>query len=248
MRKKRHTPVVPGWVKCGLLVLSVLKPATAAEISGNLGFMSDYLVGGLYQTGSAAYTGIDIARGGVYAGTRLADLDEGIEYDLYAGYRRTFDNGFSAGVSAAGYFYSDEFDKTYTEQAVHLSYRWLAVDLVSGTWDGDLDPGTAGDQNADYTFAAVKVGDRVYAKYGGFGAFGGDFKGRYLALGYVKNVGDLLELGVKLVLPDHNLDLHATANARAEALADDPGREVSTMTDNDVYLAFDLNYRFDIEF
>jgi hypothetical protein len=219
---------------------AALNPAAAGELTGNMGFMSDYMVGGLYQTSSAAYTGIDYAADGLCAGTRVADLDEGVEFDLYGGYNHSLGNGFTAGVSAAGYFYSDEFDKTYREAGVNLDYKLVRLELIRGNWDGDLDPLTDGAQNADYTFASLKIGQSVYAKVGGYG---GDFNGDYFAMGYNKTVGDL-NLAVSLVLPDHNLDLHATADAKEAALAEDPTQDVSGVTDRDVYLTFELCYRF----
>jgi uncharacterized protein (TIGR02001 family) len=216
--------------------------AAATELTANMGFMSDYMVGGLYQSSSAAYTGVDFASQGFCAGARLADLDEGIEYDLYGAYSRSFDNGFTTGISTAGYFYSDEFDKTYRESGVSLDYKLASLQVVWGSWAGDLDPITAGTQPADYSFTSLKIGHSVFAKVG---SFSGDFNGNFFSMGYSKAVGDL-NLAVTLTLPDEDLDLHATANARAAALAEDPNRDVSHITDRDVYLTFDISYRFDL--
>ena len=57
-----------------------------AELSANVGWVSDYYYRGLFQARSSASAGLDWSGGGFYAGTWAADLDQGLEVDGYFGY------------------------------------------------------------------------------------------------------------------------------------------------------------------
>ena len=80
----------------------------AGPISYNVGFASEYWYRGVYQSESSVSFGADYETSNFYAGTWWADVDQGVEYDIYAGY------GFSIGgadlyIGATGYYYSDNF-------------------------------------------------------------------------------------------------------------------------------------------
>ena len=96
------------------LGLSAGQAAVAGNFSANIGFMSDYFFRGIKQSESAAYGGLDWEAGGFYAGTWLADVEQGLEYDLYAGYNASIGD-FTFGIGGTGYFYTDDFDDTYLE-------------------------------------------------------------------------------------------------------------------------------------
>jgi uncharacterized protein (TIGR02001 family) len=189
-----------------------------AGLAGNLGYKSDYLFRGVKQSASAAYTGLDYTQGDFYAGTWLADVDNGIEYDIYGGYGWEL-GGVKLGAGATAYLYTDEFDETYTEVNLKASYDIFSLEHNVGKYD--VDP------EMDYTFTAITVGSSVYGK---IGAWGDDFDGSYYEAGYKKTVGDLV-FTVAVVVPDNDLtEFFALAYAG----------------DEDVFLTFDLMYSFNL--
>jgi uncharacterized protein (TIGR02001 family) len=97
------------------LGLAASQGAVAADFSANIGMMSDYIFRGIKQnTSAAAFAGLDYENSGFYVGTWAAEVGEGLEYDLYAGYEGSVGD-FSYGIGYTGYFYTDDFDDTYNE-------------------------------------------------------------------------------------------------------------------------------------
>ena len=76
---------IKGVVLAMAVVSAAFSTSANAGLSANFGFMSDYLYRGIYQTSSSAYTGLDYETGGFYVGAWLADVDDGIEVDVYPG-------------------------------------------------------------------------------------------------------------------------------------------------------------------
>ena len=69
--------------------MMAIAPATAqAGVSANAGMVSNYVFRGVEQTESAsASAGLDYEHeSGFYIGTWAADVEAGLEYDLYAGW------------------------------------------------------------------------------------------------------------------------------------------------------------------
>ena len=58
----------------------------ASSVSYNVGYMSEYWYRGVYQSESAVSFGADAEMGNFYVGTWWADVDSGVEYDIYAGF------------------------------------------------------------------------------------------------------------------------------------------------------------------
>ena len=75
---------------------------------------------------SSASAGADYENGGFYVGTWAADVGDGLEVDLYAGYGFETEAGFSASVGFTGYYYTGEFDDTYEEFNLNLGYSWVS--------------------------------------------------------------------------------------------------------------------------
>ena len=75
---------------------------------------------GILQKNSSASAGADYENGGFYVGTWAADVGDGLEVDLYAGYGFETEAGFSASVGFTGYYYTGEFDDTYEEFNLNL--------------------------------------------------------------------------------------------------------------------------------
>ncbi len=179
-----------------LLALALVGVRAEADnyVSGNIGFMSDYFFRGIEQSSSTANGGIDWENSGFYAGTWLADVDDGIEYDLYGGYSGSIGE-FGYTIGYTGYFYSDSFDDTYHEGNLLLNWRFIDLEYSRGRWEG------FGDEQ-DYNFFAAQVGwEGLYLKYG---AFSDDFDGSYWQGGYERTVGDF-DTALYLVYQDDDL-------------------------------------------
>ena len=166
--------------------------ASAAEVtlSGNAGIMSEYIFRGIVQNNTASGNGgLDLAVGGFYAGTWIADVDNGVEYDVYAGYVHEFSNGFYLGAGGTTYQYSDNFDSEYNE--VNLYGGWsndawsLDLEYTQGDYNGTFLDDNGGPDGDDYDFIAATVGwNGLYLTYGAFGDDAEDSYGEYFELGY----------------------------------------------------------------
>jgi len=155
--------------------IGIAPTAAMAELSANIGWVSEYLYRGIYQEDSSASAGLDFeSDNGFYAGTWGADVGDGLEADAYFGY--SGGDEFTYSIGYTGYFYTDDFDDTYNEVNLGIGYGMFALDVAVGEWDGF---GTS--QN--YTFTSVTIAPEVgpYYKYG---SFGDDFDGDYFELGY----------------------------------------------------------------
>ena len=79
-----------------LLTTGAALPAVSmAELTANAGWVSDYIFRGIFQEDSSPYGGIDWASdSGFYAGVWGADVEIGLETDIYFGYSGEFGDGF----------------------------------------------------------------------------------------------------------------------------------------------------------
>jgi uncharacterized protein (TIGR02001 family) len=178
------------------LGLAAGQTAVASDFSANIGFMSDYFFRGVKQSESSAYGGLDWEHGsGFYAGTWIADVELGLEYDLYAGYSGSVGD-FTYGIGATGYFYTDDFDETYLEANFSLGYAWFTLDYAYGDYDVD-DP-----DGDDYDFLSATAEYEGF--YGTYGTWGRDFTGDYFEVGYGTEVSGI-ELGVAAIFSDKDL-------------------------------------------
>jgi hypothetical protein len=159
-----------------VLAAAAAMPAISqAEVTANVGWVSDYIFRGIIQAPSSAYGGIDYASdNGFYIGTWGADVDQGLETDLYFGYAGG--DKFTYKVGYTGYFYTDDFDDTYNELNVGIGYGIFALDVAAGQWDG------FGDKQ-DYMFTSITISPEK-GPYFKVGSFSQDFDGDYFELGY----------------------------------------------------------------
>ena len=65
---------------------AVAEEGSISGVSYNIGYMSEYWYRGVYQAESSVSFGADMEMGSMYIGTWWADVDNGVEYDIYAGY------------------------------------------------------------------------------------------------------------------------------------------------------------------
>ena len=180
-RAQRITLSITGMGLFAMLVTPVVGAAQEAEVSANIGWVSEYFYRGLSQTKSSASAGLDVAVNHLYLGTWAADVGDGNEIDFYAGLG-TESGGFSVSVGGTGYFYTDGFDDTYLEGNLNAVYQALSAEFSYGRYKTEP-------VEQDYWFLGVTLeGAGLYAT---FGTFGKDFEGEYFEAGYGLSVGDL---------------------------------------------------------
>ena len=207
------------------IILLALAGTAQADFSANVGYMSEYHFRGILQKVSSASGGLDYESGGFYIGTWAADVGDGLEVDGYFGYGLDVGD-LNLSIGYTGYFYTGDFDDTYQEVNLGAGFGMLSLDVAIGTYDGDFDSGTAGDQDS-YTFAALTLEHEGF--YGTLGVFSQDADGEYLELGYGTELAEI-DLGVAAIYASEELALVG------EGIADDTVSLVFT-----VGKSFDLN-------
>jgi hypothetical protein len=129
-------------------------PATSmADVTANIGWVSEYIFRGIFQEDSSAYAGVDYASdAGFYIGTWGADVGDGLETDLYFGYAGGEDFTYKIDYTFTSvtispemgpYFkigsFSQDFDGDYFELGYGWSFEEEGVDLsVAVTTSDDL--------------------------------------------------------------------------------------------------------------
>lgn len=168
-------------------------PAIAmADLSANVGWVSEYIYRGVYQEDSSAYGGIDFeSDSGFYAGIWGADVGVGLETDLYFGYSGGGDN-FGYSIGWTGYYYTEDdpptsaepgFYDTITEINLGVSFGIFALDHAIGEEDGWGSP-------TDYTFTTITISPEV-GPYYSFNTFGDQYSGEYFEIGYGWELAEL---------------------------------------------------------
>jgi len=158
----------------GLLLLLGSFPTYASTVSYNIGYMSDYWYRGVFQSESAVSFGADVDTGNFYVGTWWADVDQGIEMDVYAG--TTFKIfGFNSYAGVTGYYYSDNFDSDYEEFNTGLSYGGISYDYSVGNYK------TATEQDYSWAEVTANLTDNLSFSYGEWGK---DLKGSVTKVNY----------------------------------------------------------------
>jgi uncharacterized protein (TIGR02001 family) len=168
--------------------------ASALEVEGlsaNVGLVSQYIFRGIVQTDTAsASAGIDYENSGFYLGTWAADVQDGLEVDIYGGYGGELDSGLGYSVGFTSYQYTGDFDTSYNEINLGLSYDMFSLTYNVGEWEVENGP----DQDYDFLSATVEH-EGFYAIYG---TWGKDFDGDYIEVGYGTEVSGC-DVGIALV-------------------------------------------------
>ncbi|MFP4638845.1 MAG: TorF family putative porin [Guyparkeria sp.] len=194
-----------------------LPSVAAAEVSANVGVVSNYFFRGVTQTDDSAAVqgGLDYEHeSGFYAGTWASTVDFGdgtsYEADLYAGYGGSLgDLGYDVGYIY--YAYPDGDDLDFGEIYGSLSYSYFTAGLaytVNSQASGDIAAFDTGDM---YYYAGVDVpfGDSGFSgslTYGYY-SFENDSSTNELDYGHwsagvSKDVGDFGSFGLNLELAD----------------------------------------------
>ena len=160
-------------------------------ISGNAGIMSDYIFRGIVQDDAVGNGGIDLEFGGAYAGVWAADVGDGIEYDLYAGYIHEFESAY-VGAGYTAYRYTEaSFDSDYDEINLYAGATMGAASVDIEYTMGEYD-GTYSNGDDEYTFTAITGNyGGAYLTYGDCGKDAGDDMGSYFELGYTMELGGI---------------------------------------------------------
>ena len=107
----------------------------SSGISYNFGYMSEYWFRGVYQAESSVSFGADYEAGNFYLGTWWADVDQGMEGDLYFGYNFGV-LGIPSYIGMTGYYYTNDFDRDYEEVNVGMDFGVFAIDaVVNGNYE-----------------------------------------------------------------------------------------------------------------
>ena len=167
---------------------SAVAEETENSVSYNIGYMSEYWYRGVYQAESSVSFGADIEAGNFYAGTWWADVDKGMEYDIYAGLN------FSMGpadmyLGVTGYYYSDNFDDDYEEVNFGIAMGNLSVDAAVGEYKKGV-VGNAKDHNYSFTSVAYDLTELTGLPLTySFGAWGGSkLQGEVHTLSFSKTI------------------------------------------------------------
>ncbi|MDN4503951.1 TorF family putative porin [Alteromonadaceae bacterium BrNp21-10] len=181
-----------------LLSATAFVPAAQADLSANVGLVSDYVFRGITQTGAASGSaGVDYENGGFYLGTWAADVQDGLEVDVYAGYGIETESGLSLSAGFTTYQYTGDFDSSYNEINLGLGYGAFSLEVSKGVWEVE------GGDDQDYTFIGLTA-EAESGLYGTLGFHGGDFDGSYVEVGYGMEVGGF-DTGVAIIAADSDL-------------------------------------------
>ena len=156
-----------------VLSIAIATPAMA-DISANIGLLSDYFYRGVVQNTTATTNGgldfekkwaVNSVTHGVYLGTWTADVEDGLEIDVYGGYTVEFASGSTLGAGFTNYSYTGGFDDTYQEINLTASWNIVSLEYTFGEYDN------FGGPVLGYSFAAITFEKNgFYGKYGKFGA------------------------------------------------------------------------------
>ncbi|MGI9263911.1 MAG: TorF family putative porin, partial [Gammaproteobacteria bacterium] len=87
------------------LIFTTASVTAGAEMTGNVGWDSEYIFRGISQSDSSANGGVDWAHDtGFFLGIWAADVDEGLEVDYYGGFKgQAGDFGYMIGATYYDY-------------------------------------------------------------------------------------------------------------------------------------------------
>jgi len=172
-----------------------------AEVTANLGVVSEYHFRGIAQTRDAsASAGLDYADGNLSLGTWVADVNDGVEVDFYGAYQWQLSKQLSTSLGFTSYQYTGDFDSAYNELNLVFNYSFLSLELTQGQREKDSKLNIL---EQDYRFVAITAEHNGF--YATYGSFGDDADGDYFEAGYQQQVSGF-DLGLSLIVSDKDLD------------------------------------------
>lgn len=201
---KKLAPIAAG---LALVSSALFAVSAAAEVSYNIGWTSEYYFRGILQKDSSASAGIDYEESGFYAGAWTADVGDGLEVDGFFGYGIETESGFTLSAGFTGYYYTGEFDDTYTEINLNAGYDMFSLEYSVGEWEGF-------GAEEDYTFLALTIAGEN-GLYGTFGTFGDEFDGEYLELGWGTTLAEI-DFGIAAIFNSEELSDQVSSSGSPE--------------------------------
>jgi uncharacterized protein (TIGR02001 family) len=203
MKTFKRAALAKTLLSTALLSTVLISQTAMAEWSANIGLVSDYHFRGIQQTESAsASAGLDYAGDtGFYAGAWTAEVEDGLEVDLYAGYGIELDSGISLDANFTSYQYTGDFDSAYNEIGLSAAYGLFSLGYVQGKWDGVV--GNEDETEGDYSLITVGIEKDGWSAV--IGSYGQDAEGEYAEIAYGTEIGGF-DVGVGLVLSGSDLD------------------------------------------
>ncbi len=186
-----------------ILTATLASQSAMAGWSANIGIVSDYHFRGIQQTETASTSaGVDYAAdSGFYVGAWTADVQDGLEVDLYGGYGIELENGVTLDANFTSYQYTGDFDSAYNEIGLSAGFGLFSVGYIQGKWDG-----VVGDEDAtegDYSLITLGIEKDGWSAL--IGSYGKDSEGEYAEIAYGTEIGGF-EVGVGLVVSGSDLD------------------------------------------
>ncbi len=185
-----------------LLSTSFSSQIVMADVSANVGVVSQYHFRGIQQTASAsASAGLDYEEGSFSVGTWAADVSDGLEVDFYGSYGVELDNGVSLSIGATTYQYTGDFDSAYNEVNFGAGFGKFSLGYSVGSWDGVV--GNEAATESDYTILTLAFEHKGFTTT--FGTYGDESEGEYLDVVYGTEIGGF-DVGVGLLISGSDLD------------------------------------------
>ena len=186
--------------------LGTVQVATA-DVSYNVGYVSEYYFRGILQKSSSASAGIDYEENGFYIGAWGADVGDGIEYDIYLGYGIETEAGFSASLGYTTYQYTgDTFDDEYNEGNLNLGYGIFSLEYSKGTCEC-----FGAESDYDFIGATLSFDNGFYATAG---FHGDESDGEYFEFGYGTTVAEI-DLGASIIFASDELSGEVDSDGNA---------------------------------
>ncbi len=189
-------------ISAAILATTSISQVAYADVSANVGLVSQYHFRGIQQTtGASASVGVDYEDGNFNIGTWAADVSDGLEVDVYGAYGFKLENGFSLGVGATTYQYTGDFDSAYNEVSLSAGYEAFSLGYSVGQWDGVV--GNEAATESDYTILTLAIENNGFT--GTVGIYGDEADGEYFDISYATEIGGF-DVGVGLLISGSDLD------------------------------------------
>ena len=144
---------------CAVAALAATASGGAlADSSASIGIMSDYIFRGVYTSDASAFASIDLnADNGFYFGAWGADVQAGLEYDIYLGYAARRDEKFNWSLGFTGYYATDEAFDTSEEANFGINFGIMSIDIALGNYKTPVSAIVTGmDIDQTYTYVGAK--------------------------------------------------------------------------------------------
>ena len=200
----------------GAASVAMVPAASQAGVSANVGVFTDYVFRGLNQAADkgtpALQGGFDYEHdSGLFAGVWGSTMDQGFEYDLYAGWGGSFE-GVDLGIGYISYMYSEDVGEAdsgssaFEEINLSAGYGPISIGYDLGT-DNTV-ASTDEDKYVHYSVSADMgaIAEGVSLTYGATKYDGADDASGYFDIGYATTLDMGVDLGVNMILSDANTD------------------------------------------